>query len=77
MLKIQQDKIYETQTGSAQPHVYSKDLQEFKIPIPALEKQKEIVEYLDFNNNLIDNLNKEIENNKKQGELFFNMFLSD
>ena len=77
LLKIQQDKIYKTQTGSAQPHVYSKDLQEFKIPIPALEKQKEIVEYLDFNNNLIDNLNKEIENNKKQGELFFNMFLSD
>jgi restriction endonuclease S subunit len=47
------------------------------MPIPTLEKQKEIVEYLDFNNNLIDNLNKEIENNKKQAEIFFNMFLSD
>jgi type I restriction enzyme S subunit len=77
LLKTQQDKIYETQMGSAQPHVYSKDLQEFKIPIPSLERQKEIVDYLDFNNNLIDNLNKEIKNNKKQGELFFNMFLSD
>jgi restriction endonuclease S subunit len=77
LLKIQQDKIYKTQSGSAQPHVYSKDLQEFKILIPTLEKQKEIVDYLDFNNNLINNLNKEIENNKKQGETFFNMFLSD
>jgi type I restriction enzyme S subunit len=48
-----------------------------KIPIPSLEKQKEIVEYLDFNNNLINNFNKEIENNKKQGETFFNMFLSN
>jgi len=77
LLKIQQDKIYKTQSGSAQPHVYSKDLQEFKIPIPTLEKQQFIVEYLDFNNNLINNLNKEIENNKKQSESFFNMFLSD
>ena len=50
------------------------DIESLKIPIPSIEKQKEIVEYLDFNNNLIDNLNKEIENNKKQGELFFNMF---
>jgi len=53
------------------------ELMNIEIPIPSLEKQQEIVDYLDFNNNLIDNLNKEIENNKKQGEIFFNMFLSD
>ena len=48
-----------------------------KIIIPSIEIQNDIVEYLDSNNNLINIFNKEIENNKKQGELFFNMFLSD
>ena len=52
-------------------------IKNIKIPFPSLEKQKKIVDYLDFNNNLINNFNKEIENNKKQGESFFNMFLSD
>ena len=59
-------------------HNISKEyIKNIKIPIPSLEKQKEIVEYLDFNNNLIDNLNKEIENNKNQAKLFLNMFISN
>jgi len=49
ILKISfQDKIYKLQTGTAQPHIYSKNLENIKIPIPSLEKQKEIVLYLDF-----------------------------
>lgn len=48
LLKTIQDKIYKLQTGTAQPHVYSKDLQNIKIPIPSLDKQQEIVKYLDF-----------------------------
>jgi type I restriction enzyme S subunit len=64
LLKIMQDKIYKLQTGTAQPHVYSKDLQDFKIPIPLLQRQKEIVEYCEFNDKLIKQLEKEIENNK-------------
>jgi len=48
LLKTIQDKIYKLQTGTAQPHIYSKDLQNIKIPIPPLEKQQEIVKYLDF-----------------------------
>jgi len=63
--------------GLANPTLDVENFNLMKIPISSLEKQKEIVEYLDFNNNLINNFNKEIENNKKQGELFFNMFLSD
>ena len=76
-LLYNQSIIYNCARGSAQKNL---DIDEFKninIPIPSLEQQKEIVDYLDFNNNLIDNLNKEINNNKTQGELFFNMFLSD
>ena len=48
LLKNMQDIIYKTQTGTAQPHVYSKDLQNIKIPVPSLERQQEIVDDLDF-----------------------------
>lgn len=47
-LKNIQDSIYKLQTGTAQPHIYSKDLQSIKIPIPSLERQNEIIQYLDF-----------------------------
>ena len=72
LLKNIQDKIYKLQTGTAQPHVYSKDLKELKISIPSIEKQKEIVEYCEHNDMLINQLEKEIENNKKQAQLFIN-----
>ena len=70
LLKTTQDKIYKSQTGTAQPHVYSKDLKDLKIPIPSLERQKEIVEYCEYNDTLIKKLEKEIENNKKQAQQF-------
>ena len=70
LLKTIQDKIYKLQTGTAQPHIYSKDLQNIKIPIPSLERQQEIVEYCEYNDTLIKQLEKEIENNKKQAQQF-------
>lgn len=70
LLKTIQDKIYKSQTGTAQPHVYSKNLQDFKIQIPSIERQQEIVEYCQYNDILIKQLEKEIENNKKQAQLF-------
>jgi len=70
LLKTTQDIIYKNQTGAAQPHVYSKDLKDLKIPIPSLERQKEIVEYCEYNDTLIKQLQKEIENNKKQAQQF-------
>ena len=48
LLKTLQKRIYKLQTGTAQPHIYSKDLVNLKIPIPPLERQQEIVKYLDF-----------------------------
>jgi len=45
-----------------------KSLEQIKIPIPSLERQKEIVEYCEYNDTLIKQLEKEIENNKKQSE---------
>ena len=70
LLKTIQDKIYKTQSGAAQPHIYSKDLQNNKIPIPSIERQKEIVDYCEFNDALIKQLEKEIENNKQLAQQF-------
>jgi type I restriction-modification system DNA methylase subunit/restriction endonuclease S subunit len=47
-----------------------KSLEQIKIHIPSLERQKEIVEYCEYNDTLIKQLEKEIENNKKQAEQF-------
>ena len=46
------------------------ELAEIKIPIPSLEKQQEIVAYMDANNNLIKQLENEIENNKNLAQQF-------
>jgi type I restriction enzyme S subunit len=70
ILKSFQEKIYKLHTGVAQPHIYSKDIEQLKIPIPTLERQQEIVEYCEYNDSLIKQLEKEIENNKKQATQF-------
>jgi type I restriction enzyme S subunit len=63
-----QDKIYKLQTGSAQPHVYSKNLQNFKIPIPSLKQQEEIVKYLDILYEANKKSNEKIAELKKLNE---------
>lgn len=70
VLKGLQSKIYKKQTGTAQPHVYSKDIQDLKISLPSLERQQEIAEYCEFNDKLINELYREIENNKIQAQRF-------
>lgn len=57
--------LYKKQTGLAQPLVYSKNLQDLKIPVPPLETQKNIVDYCEYNDNLIKQLEEQIERNKK------------
>ena len=41
-----------------------------RITVPTLERQKEIVDYCEYNDTLIKQLEKEIENNKKQAQQF-------
>jgi len=77
LLKSIQDKIFKSQSGAAQPHVYSKDLQNIKIPIPSIERQKEIVDYCEYNDTLIQQLEKEIEHNKKQAQLFMTSIVKE
>ena len=56
--------------GANQKSIVEEDLFKIKIPIPALEKQQEIVKYLDFNDTLIKQLEKEIDNNKRLAQQF-------
>lgn len=51
-------------TGSTYPKLSGTSLKSIKIPIPTLERQQEIVEYCEYNDKLIQQLEKEIDNNK-------------
>jgi len=61
--------------GTAQKVISKTNLKSIKIPIHSLEKQKEIVEYCEFNDNLIKQLEIEIENSKKSSANFLNNIL--
>jgi type I restriction-modification system DNA methylase subunit len=50
LLKHMQDDIYKLQHGTCQPCITQMDLYQLQIPIPSIERQLEIVEYLDFLN---------------------------
>jgi type I restriction enzyme S subunit len=60
-----QHKIFEFQTGSAQPHIYSSSIENIEIPIPSLEIQQQIVEKLDVINQNNETLKKNIDEFKK------------
>ena len=63
-LRYLQDEIYRLQTGGGQPHVYPKDIQKIKIPLPPLEIQREIVAELDGYQTIIDSAQKIISTYK-------------
>ncbi len=46
-LKSKQKNIYDLQKGIAQPHIYPKQIQTIKIPLPPLQTQKAIVSILE------------------------------
>jgi type I restriction-modification system DNA methylase subunit/restriction endonuclease S subunit len=56
--------------GTAQLGINQENFYKLKIPIPSLERQKEIIKYCDHNDMLIKQLKQEIQNNKKQAEIF-------
>jgi len=64
MLKGKQDAIYAMQRGGGQPHIYPKDLTPFKIPLPPLDVQEQIVEELECYQNIVDGARKVVENYK-------------
>lgn len=46
-LKNNQNNIFKMQNGAGQPHVYSSNLSELLIPVPSIERQNEIVQFLE------------------------------
>jgi type I restriction enzyme M protein len=64
------DYLINLYQGTAQKVISKTNLKSIKIPIASLERQQKIVEYCENNDNLIKLLEKEIENNKKQAQLF-------
>ena len=69
-LKLIEEHLISLGKGTAQPCISMEKLKSLKIPIPSLEKQKEIVAYCDANNNLIKQLENEIEHNKNLAQQF-------
>lgn len=69
-LKLNQYILDKYINGSAIPMINKSNYYDIKIPIPSLERQQEIVEYCEYNDTLITQLEKEIENNKKIANQF-------
>lgn len=64
------DMMRQLYTGVAIKNISKSNIEEIKIAIPSFERQREIVEYCEFNDTIIKQLEKEIENNKKQSHQF-------
>ncbi len=64
------EKLDKLKTGVGIPNITKGTLENLKIPIPSFERQKEIVEYCEYNDSLIKQLEKEIENNKNEAQQF-------
>ena len=69
-LQLIQSELLSIAKGTAQLGINQENFYKLKIPIPSLERQKEIVEYCEYNDALIKQLEKEIEKNKKQAQQF-------
>ncbi len=74
-LKMNQNRIFETQKGAGVPHVHGKDIANFPIPIPSLEEQARIVGILDTFTSAIDNLKEQIAQRRKQYEYYRDQLL--
>ena len=69
-LQLIQSELLSIAKGTAQLGINQENFYKLKIPIPTLERQQEIVEYCENNDTLVKQLEKEIENNKKQAQQF-------
>ena len=75
-LKNIQEKIYATKKGGGVPHVHGSNLAKFKIPVPPLDIQREIVIILDKFTELEVELEVELEARKKQYEFYRDKLLN-
>lgn len=76
LLLNMQDKIYATKKGAGIPHVHIKDVENFKIPVPPLDVQNEIVRILDTFTSHTAELQAELQARKEQYEYYRNKLLT-
>lgn len=76
-LKSKQKHIYSLRTNAAQPHIYPSSFSNFKIFIPTLTKQKEIVETLDNYSSWIIELNRELKFEQSQRQVQYEFYLQE
>ena len=80
-LLSKQMKIYSLKQGVGIPHVYSRDLAKFEIPIPSIETQEKIVKILDsyteYITELQEKLKIELQARNKQYNYYRDMLLSE
>jgi len=69
-LDCNKEQVFKCGRGTAQKAISIDEFNSIKIPIPFIERQQQITEYCEFNDELIQQLKKEIEQNKKQAKLF-------
>jgi type I restriction enzyme S subunit len=69
------EQLDKLKTGVGIPNITKDILENFKIPIPSLAKQKKIVEYCESNDKLILQLEREIEENKLIAQEFITSFV--
>lgn len=74
-LKMNQQRIFDTQKGAGVPHVHGKDIAGFTIPIPSLSEQTRIVGILDTFTSSIENLKEQIALRRKQYEHYRDQLL--
>ena len=74
-LKSIQTNIYKLQTGTAQPHIYPKSVENLKIPLPPMEQQISIIKFYESNQVKINELENEIKKLKELEKNYIsNMF---
>lgn len=66
ILKSKQEEIHKLQHGAGQPHVYWMDLRDVHIPLPDIEKQRELVNDLEVIEKRISEATKEIGKNREE-----------
>lgn len=65
-LKSRQEALYALQRGSGQPHVYPKDIKQFKVPEPPLKIMKDIVDACEIIEQQYNTTRMQIEEYNKQ-----------
>lgn len=76
LLTYLQNKIYSLQSGGAQPHIYPKDLDTFKVLIPPTEEQQKIASVLSTADQEITALQQKIDILKQEKKALMQQLLT-